>query len=126
MNDLISRKALLEAFSADTQHLRCWDVDLYDLMVAEIEDAPAAEAKLVQHGQWISVNDFLPKTSGRFMVTIKSRSKRYVDMRNFDHVAKKWGSARWASDNVIAWQARPEPYLPNCGVKIGSEESVGN
>ncbi len=57
LNDLISRKALLEAFSADTQHVRCWDVDLYDLMVAEIEDAPTVNAAPVRHGEWTVIDD---------------------------------------------------------------------
>ncbi len=51
-NDLISRKALLEAFDADVQHLQRWDVDLFDLMIAEIRDAPAVKAEPVRHGRW--------------------------------------------------------------------------
>ncbi len=41
MKDMISRKALLEAFVADVHYL---DIDLYDLAVAEIEDAPIVDA----------------------------------------------------------------------------------
>ncbi len=55
-NDLISRKALLEVFSADIRYA-CYDVDLYDLIMAEIEDAPAVEVEVeaapAQHGLWV-------------------------------------------------------------------------
>lgn len=43
-NDLISREALKKSFAADTQHIRDWDVDLYDLLMLEIEEAPAVDA----------------------------------------------------------------------------------
>lgn len=43
-NDLISREALEKAFATDTQHIRDWDVDLYDLLMLEIEEAPAVDA----------------------------------------------------------------------------------
>lgn len=49
MDDLISRKALLEkAWEADTQ---CGYVQVVD--VGDIEDAPAVDAAPVVHGEWI-------------------------------------------------------------------------
>ena len=49
MDDLISRKALLEkAWEADTQ---CGYVQVVD--VGDIEDAPAVDAAPVVHGRWI-------------------------------------------------------------------------
>lgn len=48
MDDLISRKALLEkAWEADTQ---CGYVQVVD--VGDIEDAPAVDAASVVHGRW--------------------------------------------------------------------------
>ena len=48
MDDLISRKALLEkAWEADTQ---CGYVQVVD--VGDIEDAPAVDAAPVVHGRW--------------------------------------------------------------------------
>ena len=49
MDDLISRKALLEkAWEADTQ---CGYVQVVD--VGDIEDAPAVDAAPVARGEWI-------------------------------------------------------------------------
>lgn len=68
--------------------------------------------------KWIAVSEQMPKTDGRFMVTIKNRGKYRTEMRNYDHAARKWESARVVPDNIIAWQQRPEPYRPDCGAKM--------
>lgn len=53
MDDLISRKALLEkAWEADTQ---CGYVQVVD--VGDIEDAPAVDAAPVVHGEWIELHE---------------------------------------------------------------------
>lgn len=54
--DLISRKALLEAYNSDLQH---WSGDVYDLLMYEIQDAPAVEAEPVRHGRWIEDGDYI-------------------------------------------------------------------
>lgn len=66
----------------------------------------------VVHENWIPVTEQLPKTDGRFMVTIKGRSgKPHVEMRNFHAGSQKWESQYgWREENVLAWQARPRPY----------------
>ena len=52
MDDLISRKALLEkAWEADTQ---CGYVQVVD--VGDIEDAPAVDAAPVVHGRWVAMH----------------------------------------------------------------------
>lgn len=52
MDDLISRKALLEkAWEADTQ---CGYVQVVD--VGDIEDAPAVDAAPVAHGRWVAMH----------------------------------------------------------------------
>ena len=54
MDDLISRKALLEkAWEADTQ---CGYVQVVD--VGDIEDAPAVDAAPVMHGRWGEYESF--------------------------------------------------------------------
>lgn len=54
MNDLISRKALLEkAWEADTQ---CGYVQVVD--VGDIEDAPVVDAAPVVHGRWGEYESF--------------------------------------------------------------------
>ena len=52
MDDLISRKALLEkAWEADTQ---CGYVQVVD--VGDIEDAPVVDAAPVVHGRWVAMH----------------------------------------------------------------------
>lgn len=54
MDDLISRKALIEkAWEADTQ---CGYVQVVD--VGDIEDAPAVDAAPVVHGRWGEYESF--------------------------------------------------------------------
>lgn len=53
MDDLISRKALLEkAWEADTQ---CGYVQVVD--IGDIEDAPAVDAAPVVRGEWIELHE---------------------------------------------------------------------
>lgn len=63
-------------------------------------------------GKWIPVAEQLPKTDGRFMVTIKGRSgKPHVEMRNFHAGSQKWESQLgYVEENILAWQQRPRPY----------------
>ena len=60
--------------------------------------------------QWISVTSYLPKTDGRFMVTVKGRrGKPHVEMRNFHGGSRTW-ELQCSGESVIAWQPRPRPY----------------
>lgn len=70
------------------------------------------EAPTEKEERWIPVTEQLPKTDGRFMVTIKGKSgKPHVEMRNFHAGSQKWESnLGWNEENVLAWQARPRPY----------------
>ena len=61
---------------------------------------------------WTPCNVALPTKSGRYMVTIKNKGKRRTEMRNFDLESKSWESERYVKDNIIAWQERPAPYVP--------------
>ena len=75
------------------------------------EKIPAIDPDVLL-GAWIPVEKMLPKSSGRFMVTIKNRGKYRTEMRNFDAATQKWESDRWIPDNIIAWRQRPAPYRP--------------
>ena len=77
--------------------------------VYQVKPAPAP---IEPAPKWISVRERLPKTDGRFLVTIKGRSgKPHVEMRNFHAGSQKWESQYgWREENVLAWQARPRPY----------------
>ncbi len=64
------------------------------------------------HNDWTPCSEALPPKSGRYMVTIKNKGKRRTEMRNFDFESQSWESERWVKDNIIAWQERPAPYVP--------------
>lgn len=64
------------------------------------------------HSEWTPCAEALPTKSGRYMVTIKNKGKRRTEMRNFDFESQTWESERWVTDNIIAWQERPAPYMP--------------
>ena len=62
---------------------------------------------------WIDVNAQLPKTDGRFMVTIKGARKSHVEMCNFDSRSKRWMDSSFYEPRIIAWQSRPAPFEQN-------------
>ena len=41
--EYIEREQLKQAFAADTQSIRGWDVDLFDLLMDEIDEMPTAD-----------------------------------------------------------------------------------
>lgn len=61
---------------------------------------------------WTPCDVSLPPKSGRYMVTIKNKGKRRTEMRNFDFESQTWESEHYVKDNIIAWQERPAPYMP--------------
>lgn len=66
--------------------------------------------KVEDVANWIPVAVQLPKTDGRFMVTIKGKSgKPHVEMRNFHAGPQTWERMCY-EEKVLAWQARPRPY----------------
>lgn len=65
---------------------------------------------VVQDELWIDVNDHLPTSDGRFMVTIKNKGRAHVEMRNFHVESKTWEADGFCNDTVIAWQPRPKPF----------------
>lgn len=68
-------------------------------------------------GEWIPVNERLPKTNGVYAVAKEGFGVCYVTCAYFD------GSDTWHNDNrvnhgrpyakdIVAWQPLPEPYNP--------------
>ena len=43
MAEYIEREQLKQAFASDTQSIRGWDVDLFDLLMDEIDEMPTAD-----------------------------------------------------------------------------------
>lgn len=52
MSEHIERERLKEAFIADLQKLQTLDEHTMDLILIEIEEAPAADVAEVRHGRW--------------------------------------------------------------------------
>ena len=56
MAEYIEREALITAIHADTQHLQSFDESFADLLMIDIEEAPAADVAPVRHGRWEPVD----------------------------------------------------------------------
>jgi hypothetical protein len=55
MAEYIERERLQEAFNADLQHLQSIDEHTVNLVLIEIDEAPAADVAEVKHGKWVDV-----------------------------------------------------------------------
>ena len=53
MKEYIERERLKEAFNADLQTLQSLDEHTMNLILIEIDEAPAADVAPVRHGWWI-------------------------------------------------------------------------
>lgn len=54
MAEYIERERLKEAFNADLQTLQTVDEHTMNLILMDIDEAPAADVAPVMHGRWIS------------------------------------------------------------------------
>ena len=94
------------------------DKEMREFMQHELEKCASNFAVAVRnqlgavHNDWMPCDVALPPKSGRYMVTIKNKGKRRTEMRNFDFESQTWESERFVKDNIIAWQERPAPYIP--------------
>lgn len=108
-------KIIDTAALTDQLKILLWDrsktrEELAELVIGLIDEAGEEINIDAVLGAWIPVEKMLPKTNGRFMVTIKSRRKCRTEMRTFDAVSQKWESNCWFPENIIAWRQRPAPY----------------
>lgn len=53
MAEYIERGRLKEAISADCQHLFSFDTSFYDMVMIDIDEAPAEDVAPVVHGRWV-------------------------------------------------------------------------
>ena len=103
---MIDKKTLIEIANKFTFTDKTQERQYKDFLKYCVDNAPKV-------GEWIPVSERLPKTDGRFEVTIKGcKGKRHVEMCNFYKNAKTtpWGLGKWEHGNVIAWRQRSEPY----------------
>ena len=90
MDDLISRKALLDCMPKDDQ-LMSLDVRRY------IIDAPAVDAEPVRHGKWLKASGMLPPECHD-----KKRCSVCANFALHDRLGRM----------------QPSNYCPNCGAKM--------
>ena len=95
MKEYIERERLKEAFNADLQTLQTLDEHTMDLILIEIDEAPAADVAEVRHGRWERVST----ASG-----IISRVRCSVCA----------GTQPLTFENM--------PYCPTCGARMDEED----
>jgi len=110
MNDLISKKALLEEIEAQ------YDLSYGAIMInpRDFYDMADCQKVVQQANKWIPVSERLPnmeecqKNDCRFIVT--DRNRVYED--SFDYMADGYIEPHWTYSTCqpTAWQPLPEPY----------------
>lgn len=70
MKEYIERERLKEAFHADLQSLQSVDEHTMNLILIEIDEAPAADVASVRHGRWID-------SSNGWMCSVCERDSTY-------------------------------------------------
>lgn len=99
MAEYIERERLQEAFNADLQHLQSIDEHTVNLVLIEIDEAPAADVAEVKRGKWI-------KSHWRNSVSCANCSICRFEAYHYDFqgVQKTYN------------------YCPNCGAKMDGDE----
>ena len=96
MNDLISRKAAIDAVSRGCFELR----GIFQIIKEEIEALPSAQPEQ----RWIPVSERLPEHNGRYLVTNTAWGRYTVDWN-------LWMDGEWLyPGNPIAWMPGPKAY----------------
>lgn len=98
MAEYIERERLKEAFIADLQKLQTLDEHTMDLILIEIEEAPAANVAEVRHGRWVDKTNI---------------SRSAVEQRVDCSVC---GQIFWTTA-VLSFN-----YCPNCGALMDKED----
>lgn len=98
MAEYINRERLKEAFNTDiTNTMQTWDTSLVDLLMIEINEAPAADVVPVVHGRWIPYDD-----------------------------NSSWICSECKAENCYAYDNNikrfTDKYCPNCGASMDLEE----
>lgn len=100
---------LIDADKLLYDDIDCKDGHTYMVVRAfEIDSQPTIEVP-----QWIPCSERLPSSDGMFLVTVKSRSGKKIDLCHFNKNAKldsnKWGG-QYYNRNVIAWMPLPSVW----------------
>ena len=94
MKEYIERERLKEAFNANLQTLQSLDEHTMNLILIEIDEAPAADVAEVVHGKWEPGNPICPVCG----------ENKFKDL----------DADVWAD-----WQPK---FCPNCGARMGKED----
>lgn len=118
MNDLISRRAAVEALEEPLKVSDTWTDEYAVGERMQWEKDVKALNSLPPAQQWIPVSERLPKAGVRYQVTFESGEVGYADFRNkiflSDGSVKEnvWETERYYEDDgeVTAWMPLPKPY----------------
>ena len=55
MAEYIERERLKQAFRTDTEHLQVFDSSMYEILMIDVDELPAADVAPVRHGRWVAV-----------------------------------------------------------------------
>ena len=95
MKEYIERERLKEAFNADLQTLQSLDEHTMNLILIEIDEAPAADVAPVRHGRWNDINPAVLKPGVNWVC----RCSECGCPQDYKH-----------------------NYCPNCGAKMDGKE----
>ena len=96
MKEYIERERLKEAFNADLQTLQSLDEHTMNLILIEIDEAPAADVAEVRHGRW----------------------EKHPQSNEDDPVY----TCSLCKLNVSGFEKRWIKYCPNCGALMDGKE----
>ena len=110
MNDLISKKALLEEIEAQ------YDLSYGAIMInpRDFYDMADCQKVVQQANKWIPVSERLPEKRGVYLATFLEEGKRYVERFYYSDFTGWMMPIAWQDEgrieNILAWQPLPEPY----------------
>ena len=99
MDDLISRKSVIDALSYCQTYL--FDSRDHDKKIS-LEDAEYTIERLPSAQQWIPCSERLPDKNGKYLVVGRQKA---INILKFD--GGRW-YGKWG---VVAWMPMPEPYM---------------
>lgn len=111
-NDLISRKAAIDAIRASTSKYKGFmEMEMYtdDDAVKAIEGLPSAQSE----PKWISVQDRLPTEKGAYLTAYYDGFVCENEWQFIEETAVGWVND---GEAVRYWMELPDP--PNCGKRI--------
>lgn len=98
MAEYIERERLKQAFRTDTEHLQVFDSSMYEILMIDIDELPAADVAPVRHGRWIETQRF------------------YYGAKQYE-CSLCWAEEFWDKHRIT----EKYPSCPNCGAKMDLE-----